>query len=835
MAPSDGGESAPRRARPSKACAPCGAHKVKCEWTAGNAACDRCLRLSKSCEPQSSALSRRQRERLRKVEKWKAMLAEMAGGAAPDNAKGSPSSSDSPTSSGRPALSGSAGLVELWSGRKSSPGSDTDPLTSSDPLPTDSRSPVDLLPFGRNHSNSSYAHSGNSPVSQSSWIAAGAPLFSASFGLPDNPEQAMRVSVHAPPVFGQLPAPLHGAENVAMAAWERAFSVPQQVSLAPPEGGFLIAAHALYRFLPSSCFLARFILWCHPVSECAAPYPEILLLCLSSYWENFHPFVPMVHRPTLEAAFAGRGSAIYGERPPLALLYAAAGCGAFMVRTGALSEPEKMRIGIAYCERARDLLLAGYFGSPQAAARPVTDMEASQALWQLLEALLSVGMVGKAAPLMRHGISILARLAAAGPDLRGRNDCLSPAWIPANVEQWLRGELVLRLWVAYANLDVVFAHHTNREPSFDWFPRRPIRLACHELYWTHPDPAAAFDLVFVSGDGRFLPTSANFGEFFAGGYRLEDGQRLMRDVVRPVFELRAGTYAVLHLNSFFRLLRLRIRDDAKRTGVEPMATIARPAEQWTPAEAAFRARVQIFDAVVAEVFASMPPEIGAGLAQGDAGPLMASWPTYFADPMHALMLITTVMPLHAYPIEHFMGHGKPEGAQASLFSSPEFLRVLDSAVLYVRLMGSQMDHDPELRSPHFMRTYETFMAAAINFAGIGILRSANTPPAAVASSGFANDLRTIARHMDAVGRNFGLMYQRSAARFRKSMLDAGVRPDPTLLPAPEEEEGGAGPNVPGPPVFVGPGESLKGGAGEPGRTVAELVQATDRRASAWVS
>ncbi|KAI9014068.1 hypothetical protein DFJ74DRAFT_275242 [Hyaloraphidium curvatum] len=189
------------------------------------------------------------------------------------------------------------------------------------------------------------------------------------------------------------------------------WSPPPLPSFAVPMAGTLTPPVSLDLPLPPGDPQSppRPIAWPSSTSPPADP-DSLIFACLSHFWSDYHKLYPLVHRASFEAAFApNAASPLYGTHPPLALVFAMAAIGARTSNFG-LSEAGKATLGRAYCERSRDVLLAGYFDA-NPLCRPISDIEALQTLILLLQVLLGVGILGEtAAAMLREAVRVAGRL-----------------------------------------------------------------------------------------------------------------------------------------------------------------------------------------------------------------------------------------------------------------------------------------------------------------------------------------------------------------------------------------------------------------------------------------
>ncbi|KAI9003829.1 hypothetical protein DFJ74DRAFT_693832 [Hyaloraphidium curvatum] len=237
-------------------------------------------------------------------------------------------------------------------------------------------------------------------------------------------------------------------------------------------------------------------------------------------------------------------------------------------------------------------------------------------------------------------------------------------------------------------------------------------------------------------------------------------------MIAPVFEVRASFLCVLHTTNFCRHLRHRLRSFATARGISAVTMLTKDPADFTPDEAAYRSHVNMFDAVVAAFYASLPPDAGPALRDGDPFPLFSG--PWFRTPAHGHLFATWSIPFYTYAVEHHLG-GDPRAADPSIFRSQGFVAVLDGCVAAARLFRAQIRADPELRCAQFSVLYDLLKVAAVNFAAANLM-----PPGEAPRSPFAQDLAAVSRYVDGIAANYGPVVARTAANLRRSVAEAGI-------------------------------------------------------------
>lgn len=738
--------------RPS--CEICLRLKKKCLYESKDGPCARCARLSKDCIPQDTSISRRKKERLRKAERWREARA---------------ASASTPVfAAAASGFSGPSTATDSVSARIGS-GSDLSAPSESGKSSNNLDSPLSLVVASAEDEEAStlateLTLTSRATASIPADVAVPTSAASSSLGA---------FTIGTAPVFSEIANILFAAPSLPVSS--------TGPGLTETKPGYL--PQALF-FLP------------RPMATLEDVRLDLIQPCLYLFWEEFQPICSFLHRPTFEGAFSGTPSPIYGINKPSALLFALAATGIRHFRGNNLTETDKLRIAKAYCDRAKDLLLSGY-SSNIAHAPPMTDMEAAQTVAILLQVLLAVGQASSAFHLVRHGGVVLMRLACqpvrreeTGGDspLSART---SPAnWLissqedPINAVEWIRQELVVRLWIGFASMDVPFAYYSQRDPVCDFFAG-VFRLPCHDAFFDHPDPEHAFALLYGRMPGFVRgpePAFVDFGVFFANP-SLATGRQVVRELMEPVFTQRGSTMNGLHLLHFFRYMRLQLRRFATMSAIDTLAMISKSAEEYSPTERVYKDRITLFDALIAYAFEVLPPHIGEPILRGDPGPFFMESYRYFARSSHAHILLNCLQIFRTFSMEHYL-QGDPTSGDAHLLSSPEFLPILESGITFVKLMQGQFAADPGLRWCHFITSTAALKIAAINLASINMIRGdgggdEEEIKQKVDLSPFAHDLRVILRHLETVGAKYGLLTRKVADNLKAAIVAAGVTPHAT--------------------------------------------------------
>ncbi|KAI9006506.1 hypothetical protein DFJ74DRAFT_741516 [Hyaloraphidium curvatum] len=496
----------------------------------------------------------------------------------------------------------------------------------------------------------------------------------------------------------------------------------------------------------------------------AAP-PGLINRCAALFWATYHRLVPLIHRPTFEAALAGRPSPLYGGNRPLALLCAIAATGARAMPASELGGVPRMALVRALLERARDLLLAGYFERAAGGSQIVSDYEAviaSGIVWQLL---IPSGMGVKAGSFT----TLVIRLAGwcCPRELA--------ASFAADPDSWIRQESFLRVWMGFANLEEGASYYANRAPHIECFQALLLRVPCSDILFNDPDTEAAFaqfcTIPPAHVDLRLLPSGPDVWD---------DAMRpLVRSLVAPIFSGQASTCTAFYVQAVFRRMRHRLRTFASSAGIDTLAMILRPPAQRTADELTYATAVARFASLHEEAYLSMPPAIGSTLLAGDAAPLFRLWQRYFPAEVDVHMLVQHLMSVRAMVFEHHLpASGSVGGFDPS--SAPEFLPVLETAVALSSMYRTLAALDQRGECAHFLSFVPALKAGSVHMAVYAALA-----PAGADLSALREDVAAVAGYLDLLGASWGGELAGVAANFR-----AGAQRLGALAPrfVPEEVE-----------------------------------------------
>lgn len=510
-------------------------------------------------------------------------------------------------------------------------------------------------------------------------------------------------------------------------------------------------------------------------SRSATEDPEVLVLAVAAYWSHVHFSFPMVHRATFESAWNGgqQGSAIYGPNRPVALYYTLATSGLAFLELPHLTDAYKAHLCREWTAMARDHLAANYFSQN----RTVTDLEAAQTLVILYLRLVSFLLIPRAFMYLERAIEIVPRL-IQDPLNSGSFIGLG---VPTDHIDWIRSEMILRLFIVAGAHDQGYAYLTQGFPSMHLFFR--IGLPCHETYFDNPSSAEAFDLLrkahTAAGPTTPFWTQVDLSIVLRPDPDPQLARMLVRALIRPIFAQLASTLSALYLLAMLRQMRIRVRDFASANGIDPIRLASSSPEFDSPASKLFRQHVGTLQVMINEMTSSLPEPIAQAMAAGDAGPLLQLGNTTLGHPGHAHCLLGAFLAGHALAVESWMPDS-PADPDLAFFSSGTFETVIESGVLAAHLMEGQLAVDPRLRW-HLQWSFIPSMR-------VGGLLAASVrtcsrsmrilgPEAAEANEAARRAAKIIGKWVDIIGWYHKPLGHQMADNFQKLMVDAGIEPD----------------------------------------------------------
>jgi hypothetical protein len=418
---------------------------------------------------------------------------------------------------------------------------------------------------------------------------------------------------------------------------------------------------------------------------------DAILASIAAYFESCHVFPSIIHRSTFQFAFL-KPSPIYKQKPH-ALLCAMAALGVrHAVIPGGLSLSDRMKMGADFCDRARQFLLAGYFAKARTnVPGAMSDMESVQTLILIYQYAIFEGGAGKAAELLERASDILREMSpSSGMRFHGLNPVR-----PANAVEWVRDELVRRVFISLAWMDMAYSYYGNRKPFMDYHSE-PVILPAHEFYFDMGDAEEAFTLLYgVNGIG--LDPAVVDCSACSNRSRVPDAElacSLVRAVIAPIFQLRASWTSIMYLTSLFRLFRTRLRELAQSARVNPMQLMAQDPSFDSVAEATYRSFVSTFDLALAEVNNAIPEEVAFPLVGGDAGRFLALGSQWFNGYPYLFGFLSALISLRSQSVENWLDGGDSGRSieDAAFFASSPMQSILESSILITRVLAEMMQN-----------------------------------------------------------------------------------------------------------------------------------------------
>ncbi|KAI9016101.1 hypothetical protein DFJ74DRAFT_256606 [Hyaloraphidium curvatum] len=560
----------------------------------------------------------------------------------------------------------------------------------------------------------------------------------SAFGTPSVTAPASPASA-----FQQLEAPPSGPSSSSVVPWQTGLQMNEAFPALPNDP---LPSFPTTVSLPLS-------LQPQPVPEFRSQLPsELFTLCLSSYFAEQHPLIPLLHRARAQAYL------------PIPLAFAAAAAG---VRHLPISLPpaDSIRVVRYLVESARDTLLAGYFER-----RHVSDVEAVQTIILIIGVLMPLGKGASARTLMEVGSRILletcfASLVAA--DGAHRADLLS--CVSTSAEDWYNHELAVRAWITFASLDVNYAYLAFRKPLLDYFSF-PARMPAHASVWDTPVPAMGFAVLQQLQQAPLLDFSGTV-----------DPAAVVKAGSAAVFDLSCSHLAAKFVQTYIRLQQLNLREAASVAGVEPLEVMARDVASDTAYEAAFRIGAARVETLSAAFFAGLPPPLDLMTGTEDVDPLFSRSHEWFADPRTAYAWFSVALCLQAGPLDSWIT-GDATTADVSGFLGPAFLPLLSRTLAFTRCLSRAIAADRDLRHIPAIAYTPVLKVSAFTLALVDVLRGTGADVSAL-----REDLAVLAHAHRAICASHGPVMEFATRGFRGRLLEAAA-PSPPAAPVDGEDE-----------------------------------------------
>ncbi|KAI9013681.1 hypothetical protein DFJ74DRAFT_771550 [Hyaloraphidium curvatum] len=754
-------------------CEACSVVKARCVRASEGEPCERCTRLRRACRVQDTTLTRRKREELRRAERsQKDQGEEASSGGGHGSSLGSGFRPRSQSASSQ--SSGSVDGIVSGSPPDASPASG----------PSQRASPEAAVALAKPRSRSP-----RRPIVKTEPPDEKHTYYFIMPGARSGPAAAeLLVPAYAPPADG--PASLtisigdrsgtflseasHASSNTLSSA---GFSADLSTfQLGSPAQFILPEVSPVPRALNSFDNTSGIGLMPLYVSQALiVPHSDVLPACIVAYFDYYNKRNPLIHRGTFLRAFTPPGSPrIYGPNPPLALLFAVAAAGSGQAEVPGLSDTQRIRAGREFANRARELVLSGYFDRPPG-MRAMTDLETMLVLLVLSGYFVPAGLAAHMFPMQQRMVALLAEVCVDGPEatVAGADDD------PADATEWVLREMKTRAFAFISVMDCMAAPTAGRQPLYPYF-RHPIRFPAHDGYYEMEDEELAFQMLHRSPDGPAPPRFDSYRELYSSRTPPARRAELIRTFLAPSFEGRAFVGNLLLMHAFMCTIKVRQRALIRDHGIGVMRLALQDRSLDTPPEAAYRRLEEHVAALYGDIWAAIPG-FGAALGAGDPGPFLRTWPSVFSAKGHAHSFLATCVAFTAFPLERYV-LGDPSAAPDAFFASEHFLAVLGGASVAVGLLRGQLADDPGMR---WAPVAEMAAVLRAGYVLLGAARAAGVKGGGGDPLGYAEDLKVVARAMDSLGRAFRPLGTRLARDFRRLVLAVGIDPD---APAPPEED-----------------------------------------------
>lgn len=464
---------------------------------------------------------------------------------------------------------------------------------------------------------------------------------------------------------------------------------------------------------------------------------EILLPCVSAFWSYSYFYTPIVHRPSFEDAFANPGpSPIFGQRKPLALLYAMAAIGLRYVPSSALSvsESEKAHLGDVLSSRAKAMLLSDYFAGATGGNRTITAIEALSTLKFLVNETLSEGKADESAVLVERGCTILAELLPLT-----RVD-------PKDPVEWLNRELVLRNAIEFTAFDFSRAVLSSTDPQLASMVAGPLPLPVHETLFAMP-AAEAFALLYIHKQSTDMPAKMDWSALKEWPMNSEKVQRVVEETTAPMFDGRASVFCCWHVHSAIMFVRARLKVFAKNKGLDVLAIAGQDTELDDANEAEYRRGAAIAHDMVRAFYNTMPAEIGAGLGQGNPAPLFMFGANYTGRGEYFFSVLGACMAMESGRLETWIWTPPHESLDERYFGSPPFLAAMESLIVVAQFADAQLQVDRKLRISHYAPLGSSVRFIGFSFAVLKLMKQNQaTRPGNEAIRGLERDIDCLVRY-----------------------------------------------------------------------------------------
>lgn len=492
-----------------------------------------------------------------------------------------------------------------------------------------------------------------------------------------------------------------------------------------------------------------------------------------AYWLCVQPLRPLLHRSTFQRAFnKGTPNPVYGTNQPHALLYALAALGTRHALVPGLSEADRTKCGNYYCEKSRELLLAGYF-NPAPGAGPIGHIEALQAMTLIFTYCVPGGMTPTLLPLLQTRVDTILKL-FVDPRLPGGGNLLVPSTEPVDASDWLLREIRARLWIGTLVADISTSYQSARPLLYDWF-RQPFTLPCHEHFFDMESPEQAFHLLYRDpAQPRRPPVVIDFTALASPDIAPAARSAIVASVFQPALHYSASYSCIVVFNLFVGMLRARLAMYATSSSVDPLVVGSKEPIYDSPTERTYRTMAQHIENLVDDFFAVLPADIGQGLDRGDPSPFFKNWNRYFSDLSYAHAFFTGYVMARSARMDIWGDPTKASNPDVML-STPRYYNHLKAASVVVKLIEGQINDDPSLRWSH--------NAGFGSMLKIGYLFLAAIRHGKGNQGRFEREVKVVARALNQIGRTVQSAPKELARGFEVAMRAAGIMPLDASPPA----------------------------------------------------
>lgn len=462
----------------------------------------------------------------------------------------------------------------------------------------------------------------------------------------------------------------------------------------------------------------------------------------------------------------------------MALLYAMAGMGIrYAEIPTTMSEAERLECCRAFNDTAKTLLLAGYLTTEQPS---ISDMEAAQVLFLLYMYALCEKAPTDTYLVLKRGLTVVRKLYYV---VLGGDNFANFRGTPRDANEWAFNEMVLRAYIIYGLWDSGQSYLVGREPINDVFSE-PFILPGSDGVFSFP-AQVAFDTLSMSLDveQQMSPTWTVVDISPLGSLDVDPlvAKVKINQLVVPIFHGTASNLALVCVLVVLRNFRRLIRTFANSTGVDPIRLASAehahspPNDNLNP-ESRYHRYVNTLVAMIGQISASMPPDIGMPLSQGDPRMLLQMSNFYWPDSRYAHAFLDTYIACRAMHLENWLP-GMSVDPPQDFFQSTSFLSVLEAAIVITRTLAFELAFDElALRYVRVWSCIPLLRVGGLHVAAAKMIQrqTRGVGSLAQAADGFKEDARTIYRWLKGMGSLYKPLGRSFCARGRVAVLHSKV-------------------------------------------------------------